>query len=125
MDSHQTRKRCLKRNFEAACPNNNGRLFVPVIHIWYKSIATCSFMHKNYPMVNGGLLIRLHAKPGKEAELAEFLKSGHAIVVNEPATISWYAIQLAPAIFGIFNTFPDDAGIIPLLPDGNSGFPLC
>lgn len=61
-------------------------------------------------MVNCGLLIRLNAKRGKEEELAEFLRGGLPIVSEEPATISWYAIQMAPSVFGIFDTFNDDSG---------------
>jgi len=60
--------------------------------------------------VRVGLWVRLEAKPGKEGAVIEFLKGGLALVEQEPATVTWYAIQLAPAIFGIFDTFADDAG---------------
>ena len=56
------------------------------------------------------LFVRLEAKPGKEAELAKFLRAGLALVQQEPATTSWFGIQLGPTTFGIFDTFPDDAG---------------
>ncbi|HEY7783528.1 MAG TPA: antibiotic biosynthesis monooxygenase [Pyrinomonadaceae bacterium] len=56
------------------------------------------------------LLVRLEAKPGKEDELRSFLKSGLEIVVAEPATDAWFAIQMGPKTFGIFDTFPDEAG---------------
>jgi len=56
------------------------------------------------------LLARLHAKPGKEAEVAAFLKSALPLARNEDQTISWYAIQLDDATFGIFDTFADDGG---------------
>ena len=56
------------------------------------------------------LWVRLDAKPGKEAAVEEFLRGGLEIVQQEPATTTWYAIRLAPTIFGIFDTFPDDAG---------------
>ncbi len=62
------------------------------------------------PTVRAALLVRLEAKPGKEAAVASFLQGGLAIVEREPATISWYAIKLGPSSFGIFDTFPDDAG---------------
>ena len=61
-------------------------------------------------MVKVALLVRLEAKPGKEQEVADFLRGGLAIVQEEPATIHWYALQLGPSTFGIFDTFPDDAG---------------
>lgn len=61
-------------------------------------------------MVKVALFVRLEAKPEKVNEVENFLKSGLSIVLNEPATTTWYAIQLGPTTFGIFDTFPDDAG---------------
>lgn len=61
-------------------------------------------------MVNVGLLVRVEAKPGKEAEVEDFLRSGLAIVQGEPATTVWFAIRLGPSTFGIFDAFPDDNG---------------
>lgn len=56
------------------------------------------------------LLALLRAKPGKEKALEDFLKSAQPLAVAEPATTSWYAIKLGPDRFGIFDTFPDEAG---------------
>jgi quinol monooxygenase YgiN len=61
-------------------------------------------------MVTVALLVRLEAKPGKEADVENFLRGGLPIVQEEPATITWYALKLGPSTFGIFDTFPDDAG---------------
>jgi quinol monooxygenase YgiN len=61
-------------------------------------------------MVTVALLVRLEAKPGKEADVENFLRGGLPIVQEEPATITWYALKLGPMTFGIFDTFPDDAG---------------
>jgi len=61
-------------------------------------------------MVQVALLVRLEAKPGKEAEVESFLHSGLAIVREEPATTLWFALRLGPSTFGIFDAFPDDAG---------------
>lgn len=61
-------------------------------------------------MVKVALLVRLEAKPGREDDVAAFLRGGLAIVEEEPATISWYALRLGPSTFGIFDTFPDEAG---------------
>jgi quinol monooxygenase YgiN len=61
-------------------------------------------------MVTVALFVRLEAKPGKEAEVESFLRSGLAIVQQEPATTDWFALRLGPSTFGIFDTFPDDAG---------------
>ncbi len=60
--------------------------------------------------VNVALLVRLEAKPGKEAEVERFLRGGLSIVEDEPATTTWFAIRLGPSTFGIFDAFPDDAG---------------
>lgn len=61
-------------------------------------------------MVTLGLLVRLEAKRGKEAEVEEFLKSSLQMVLVEPATTAWFALRFGPATFGIFDVFPDDAG---------------
>lgn len=61
-------------------------------------------------MVTKGILARLEAKPGKEADLESFLRGGLAIVQGEPDTIAWYAIQIGPSTFGIFDVFNDEAG---------------
>jgi quinol monooxygenase YgiN len=61
-------------------------------------------------MVKTALYVRLEAKPGKEAEVAAFLKSGLALVQAEPATTAWFGMQMGPTTFGIFDAFPDEAG---------------
>ena len=61
-------------------------------------------------MTTKALLVKLEAKPGKESEVAKFLRDGQALVQQEPATTAWFGIQLGPTTFGIFDAFPDDAG---------------
>lgn len=61
-------------------------------------------------MVKKALLVRLEAKPGKEAAVENFLLGGLPIVQEEPATATWYALKLGPSTYGIFDTFADDAG---------------
>ncbi len=61
-------------------------------------------------MVKVALLVRLEARPGKEAEVESFLHGGLAVVNEEPATTAWFAIRLGQSIFGIFDAFPDEAG---------------
>ena len=56
------------------------------------------------------LYVPLVANPGKEKEVADFLRSAVPLVNAEPGTISWYAIQEGPASFAIFDTFDDEAG---------------
>jgi quinol monooxygenase YgiN len=53
---------------------------------------------------------QLEAKPGKEKEVEEFLKSAQPLAEREPGTISWYAIKMGPAKYGIFDTFADENG---------------
>jgi quinol monooxygenase YgiN len=56
------------------------------------------------------LYVPLEAKPGKEKEVADFLKSALPLVDAEPGTVSWFAIQQGPSSFAIFDTFDDEAG---------------
>jgi len=56
------------------------------------------------------LYVPLEAKPGKEKEVAEFLKSALPLVDAEPGTVSWFAIQQGPSSFAIFDTFDDENG---------------
>lgn len=60
--------------------------------------------------VTVGLLVTLEAKPGKEDEVAEFLRAGQSIVENEAGTVTWYAFRQSTGTFGIFDTFGTDDG---------------
>lgn len=61
-------------------------------------------------MTSKGLLVRVEAKSGKEAEVEEFLRSALPLAQQEPATTAWFAIRLGQSEFGVFDVFPDDAG---------------
>ena len=61
-------------------------------------------------MVKLGLMVRLEARPGKEADVESFLRQGLALVQEEPATTAWFALRLGPTTFGIFDAFPDESG---------------
>jgi quinol monooxygenase YgiN len=61
-------------------------------------------------MFSVGLLVRLEAKPGKEADVEEFLRSALPLVEDEPNTTAWFAFRCGTASFGILGSFPDDAG---------------
>jgi quinol monooxygenase YgiN len=61
-------------------------------------------------MVKFALLARLEAKPGKEQEVADFIKSALPLARQEAETISWYALQIGPSTFGIFDTFENEEG---------------
>ncbi len=56
------------------------------------------------------LFVRLEAKPGKEEDVASFLRSGLPLVEQEPKTVAWFGIRLGPSTFGIFDAFPDEDG---------------
>ena len=61
-------------------------------------------------MTTKALFVKLEAKPGKENEVAKFLRDGQGLVQQEPATIAWFGIRLGPSTFAIFDAFVDDAG---------------
>src|SRR3974390_3757373 len=56
------------------------------------------------------LYVPLEAKPGKEKEVAEFLRTALPLVDAESGTVTWFAIQEGPSRFAIFDTFNDEAG---------------
>jgi len=60
--------------------------------------------------VTKGLLVRMRAKPGKEADVASFLETGRTLVGDEPATTAWFGIRFDESEFVIFDVFPDDEG---------------
>jgi quinol monooxygenase YgiN len=61
-------------------------------------------------MVKFALLARLVAKPGKEQEVADFIKSALPLAQQETETVSWYALQIDQSTFGIFDTFETEEG---------------
>jgi len=56
-------------------------------------------------MIKFALLATLEAKPGKEQEVASFLKGAIPLAMAETGTINWYALQFGPSTFGVFDTF--------------------
>lgn len=56
------------------------------------------------------LYVPLEAKSGKEKEVADFLRSAVPLVNAESGTISWFAIQMGPSSYAIFDTFDTEAG---------------
>ena len=61
-------------------------------------------------VIKNALFVRLEAKPGKEKELAHFLQQGLDLARQEGTTPVWFALQLGPSSFGIFDAFSDEAG---------------
>jgi len=60
--------------------------------------------------VKVGLYVRLHAKPGKEAELQQLLTGALALANREAGTTVWFAIKYDNATFAIFDAFGDESG---------------
>src|SRR5215510_5027066 len=56
------------------------------------------------------LLVRLEAKPGKEAEVERFLEGALPLVEQEPDTTAWFGIRMGPSTFGIYDAFPSEGG---------------
>ncbi|HEY4008989.1 MAG TPA: antibiotic biosynthesis monooxygenase [Acidobacteriaceae bacterium] len=61
-------------------------------------------------MAKQALWVMLKAKPGKEAEVEAFLKQGASMALDEPKTVTWYGVKMAPGTYGVFDTFDDEAG---------------
>lgn len=61
-------------------------------------------------MVTVALIVRLKAKPGKEAEVEAFLRNSLPLAQAEPLTTAWFALRLETSTFGIFDAFPDESG---------------
>jgi quinol monooxygenase YgiN len=55
-------------------------------------------------------MVRLEAKPGKEEEVADFLRSAVPLVEDEPATPAWFALRFGQTSFAIMDAFPDESG---------------
>ncbi len=56
------------------------------------------------------ILARVEAKPGKENDVEQFLKTALALAQEEEETVAWYALKIGPSTFGIFDTFNDEDG---------------
>lgn len=56
---------------------------------------------------------QLEAKPGKEKEVEEFLKSAQPLAERETATLSWYAIKMGPENTAFSTPLPTKMGATP------------
>jgi quinol monooxygenase YgiN len=61
-------------------------------------------------MVKFALFVRLEARPGKEAAVADFLAGALALANAEARTTAWFALKFGPSTFGVFDAFADEAG---------------
>lgn len=62
-------------------------------------------------MIKHALFARLEAKPGKEADVANFLQQGLQLANQEATTPIWFALRLGPTSFGVFDAFHDEQGV--------------
>lgn len=56
------------------------------------------------------LWVMLKAKPGLEEEAEAFLRQASIEARTEEATNTWYAVKIAPGMYGVFGTFFDEVG---------------
>jgi quinol monooxygenase YgiN len=61
-------------------------------------------------MVKKAIWVMLKAKPGKESDVEAFLSQGASMANDEPETVTWYGVKIAPGMYGVFDTFEDEAG---------------
>jgi quinol monooxygenase YgiN len=61
-------------------------------------------------MAKQALWVMLKANPGKEEAIEDFLFQGASLANDEPETVTWYGVKLAPGMYGVFDTFDDEAG---------------
>ncbi len=60
-------------------------------------------------MVKLALFVRLQAKPGQEAAVADFLAGALPLANAESGTTAWFALRFGPSTFGVFDAFADEA----------------
>ena len=61
-------------------------------------------------MAKQALWVMLKAKPGREEEIEAFLAQGAKMAGDEPGTVTWYGLKMGPGVYGVFDTFDDEAG---------------
>jgi quinol monooxygenase YgiN len=61
-------------------------------------------------MVKLALYVPLEAKPGKEEDVAAFLRAALPLVNEESGTAAWFAVRLGKSSFAIFDAFADESG---------------
>jgi quinol monooxygenase YgiN len=61
-------------------------------------------------MVTVGILATFSVKPGKEDEVADFLRNALPLAEEEPETTAWFAVKLDDSTYGIFDAFPSNEG---------------
>ncbi len=65
---------------------------------------------EDYSMTKFALFVRLEAKPGQEAAVADFLAGALPLANAESGTTAWFALKFDSSTFGVFDAFADEAG---------------
>jgi quinol monooxygenase YgiN len=65
---------------------------------------------EDHSMTKFALFVRLEAKPGQEAAVADFLAGALPLANAESGTTAWFALKFGPSTFGVFDAFADEAG---------------
>ncbi|RCG32100.1 antibiotic biosynthesis monooxygenase [Sphaerisporangium album] len=61
-------------------------------------------------MISVGLLVRVHARPGREHDVEDFLRDGLALIEDEEQCTAWVALRINCTTFGVFNAFGEECG---------------
>jgi quinol monooxygenase YgiN len=61
-------------------------------------------------MAKQAIWVMLKAKAGKEQEVEAFLAQGAQMAADEAGTVTWYGVRMGPGVYGVFDTFEDEAG---------------
>lgn len=61
-------------------------------------------------LVTQALYVPMKARAGQEKAVADFLGSALPLVIDEPGTAAWYALDMGGGDFAIFDVFADAAG---------------
>ena len=69
-------------------------------------------------MPSVAVIARFEAKPDTEVQMAEFFKSGLAILKDQPASTGWFAFRTGPTSYGAFAVFANEADRESLLASG-------
>ncbi|MEU8926932.1 antibiotic biosynthesis monooxygenase [Kitasatospora sp. NPDC048545] len=59
---------------------------------------------------NVGLLARIEARPEHADAVETLLRGALDAARSEERTVTWFAFRESPTVFGIFDTFTDEAG---------------
>src|ERR1051326_4552068 len=112
LDRLQAKKRHLRQEADGMATMILTMAMLPLLWMWVGTLISQAdtFGLRRIEMISLGLFVRLEAKPGKEKDVAAFLKQGLQLANQEPTTELWFALRLGPSTFGVFDAFADESG---------------